>query len=149
MTFIIAIQAEDSVVLASDTRHFTSNQDYQLQNVIGELIKKSELWSSGIYASNGIDTIGSQVYQQLCQTGDIKNLQYWLINACQNFSRQFGVTSALIQQQINATQIYCSSWLNGRSQLRMVSQTTTEFFEVNHLRIMSYQEDLTPILSAL
>lgn len=149
MTFIIAIHAEDSVVLGSDTRHFTLNQDYQLQTVIGELIKKSELWFFGIYASNGIDTIGSQVYQQLCQTGDIKNLQYWLINACQNFSRQFGVTSALIQQQINATQIYCSSWLNGRSKLRMVSQTTTELFEVNHLRIMSYQEDLTPILSAL
>ena len=58
MTFIVALQLEDGVALASDTRAFQLNDHYQLQAVMNTVSQKSQLWDLGIFASNGFDQIG-------------------------------------------------------------------------------------------
>ena len=149
MTFIIAIQAEDSIIVASDTRDFRLNHQFQLKPKGNKIIKKMEIWQSGVFASNGIDLIGNQVFNQLCKEGDIKNVQNWLVTTANDIAHQFSEITPVLSEQIACTQIYCSSPTPQRPQLRSISQTYDEAFEINDLRIMTYQKDLATILPIL
>ena len=149
MTFIIAIQAEDSIAVSSDTRKFTLDNQYQLQPGYTETIKKMEVWQSGVFASNGIDLIGNQVFNQLCKLGDINNVQSWLVATANDVAHRFSAIHPVLLEQVACTQIYCSYPTPQRPQLRSISQTYDEAFAINSLGLMTYQKDLSAILPLL
>ena len=149
LTFIIAIQAEDSIVVSSDTRKFTLNNHHQLQPNYADTIKKMEIWQSGVFASNGIDLIGNQVFNQLCKEGDINRVQSWLVATANDVAHRFSETHSVLSEQIACTQIYCSYPTPQRPQLRSISQSDVKAFEINSLGLMTYQKDLSAILPLL
>ena len=100
MTFIVALQLEDGVALASDTRAFQLNDHYQLQAVMNTVSQKSQLWDLGIFASNGIDQIGQTVYKKLCQNHEIKLLPMWLQQSAKDFAKVFSGYPILDEQII-------------------------------------------------
>jgi hypothetical protein len=148
MTFIVALQLEDGVALASDTRAFQLNDHYQLQAVMNTVSQKSQLWDLGIFASNGIDQIGQTVYKKLCQNHEIKLLPMWLQQSAKDFAKVFS-GYPILDEQIICTQIYCSTLIDNKPQLFSAKQAEFEYFLANEVRLMTYQKDLTLIMPSL
>lgn len=146
MTFIIAVQAKDSVIVAGDTQKFIFNNQSMVPS--DGFIQKVALDIEGnVCASSGIDAIANLVFDEIIHN-DICALHKSFVK-CSNEFLKYYKDIPIIAKQIYAASLYCSVRKQEYPALYAISMGGFEEFEVNSIRVLSFIDDVSCIFPQL
>ena len=150
MTFIIAIQLHDSIIVAADTKKAIQQEDQSI-SLCSDPISKLHIWKNGIITGTGD-------YQLISRTIEIfekvacSQLNY--LPECLRVSRQFREREVSTPfSQIEQTKLLCSSYIEQGVQLYKVEQFGLSQpyylvpFEVKDINVWLVDLSIEPILS--
>ncbi|UZA27724.1 hypothetical protein [Moraxella bovis] len=150
MTFIIAIQAKDSIVVVSDTSSFYITDDGRIKPHPHKRLPKLTLDShQNVRTANGISQLSDMVFDTIASNQELHELRRQLAKVSDVYLAHFKNSPALVEQ-IQLTTIYCSLLLDTGPRLYSIHTDSIERFEDNSISVLSAKHaDPTNILLEL
>lgn len=144
MTFIIAIQADDSIIISADRQLFGLDQHKDKLVVKPQLIRKMHLWPQGMITATGEHLIFQRIYQKLMQQGQTALSVGHLQQQAQARATEIGAHS-----QIEHSKLIYSQSGDTHPQLYILSQSDIQSIQLNSIEIFSVHTDLQHIIDDL
>ena len=125
MTFIIAIQAKDSIVVVSDTSSFYITDDGRIKPHPHKRLPKLTLDShQNVRTANGISQLSDMVFDTIASNQELHKLRRQLAKVSDVYLAHFKNSPALVEQ-IQLTTIYCSLLLDTGPRLQLIKLNFT------------------------
>lgn len=145
MTFIIAIQATDSIIITSDRTAFTMSKAGEVIVQPNKSIIKMRVWGKNILSAVGDHNIFEEIYKDI-HKADFKSLSSpeYLRQLC---SKRKLLTGVL--KPIDDTKMIYSQIVKDRPKIYILSCDELEPMMDNEIQILCFNSDISSIVSHL
>ncbi len=148
MTFIIAIQASDSIILSADNRAISTDLSQRIIIHPQESIKKMKVWNQGAITGTGDYIVFQKMANKLQNNQDIGRLSLLLKRYCNTRK-----TEIKMHAQIEKTVIIYSYIEDLKPKLQFIHYAQDEIIkhdlQENALQLFMYKEEISYILENL
>lgn len=146
MTFIVAIQLEDSVVIAADNRMTIENNANERRHA--DTLQKIRFWQQGIMTGTGESLVLERVFKSFQQTNHPEQLPVLLREACHLRQLEIGEHPQLRKTRLLYSQT-TSSGIRLKTVGRFAEGITANTVDPMTIELFVFNEDINPIYQQL